>query len=638
MCGIAGQFFSQPDTPIQNELNMMAHIMRSRGPDDEGFFIDQHIGLVHRRLSIRDLSSAGHCPMASEDNKIQVLLNGEIYNWRELRKNLKAEGYLFQSESDTEIIVKGYQLWGEKVITKLTGMFAIAIWNNSTKQLLLARDRLGEKPLFYQLSDEGLLFASNIDAIAHTLKSKKIDSKSLACYLSHSFIPSSSTIWQGISVLKPAHMLKISPQENMVVDRYWTLPESKPIKTKLHTAEETIQKTIDNSVHLCLDADVPVGVFLSGGVDSSLIAAMAARHQPDIHAFSLGFKESDYSEVPFARKVAKHIDIPHHVVEINVHDVIDALPHLVREYGQPFGDASAIPTFLLSQYARKQVTVCLTGDGGDEIFGGYWRMQSIVYANRYANLIPKRIRQNFIPPFTNYLGKFGKRWKAMNDLSLSSPESSYTNSMSWWNILQDIAGPNLRTALPYYPTIFKAKYFHNEASLSIVQRALLNDFLVQLPDDYLTKVDVASMAASLEVRAPLLEQTVVEAAWLLPDNYKLHFGQRKWLLKKIASRLVPGDVIYRKKMGFALPLQKWFKEELGDFMDSLFSNSIADAKGWILASTVKKQLNDHRKRNGTDNKTRLWLALWLELWFRHMEKTSTDKSSRQTFNNRTPIQ
>ncbi len=595
----------------------MGVVMRNRGPDDEGFYFANHIALVHRRLSIRDLSPAGRCPMASSDGNIQVILNGEIYNWRELRAELESIGCQFKTQSDTEVIVKGYEVWNDAIVSRMSGMFAIAIWDNKARRLLLTRDRMGEKPLFYRLSKEGLVFASSIDAIASVVADRSIDPVAIASYLSHSFIPSRCTVWRDVEVLQPSHMLSITVGDEPEVRRYWELPRSGPIRRSLKYSQAGIEKVIDDSTRRCLDADVPVGIFLSGGVDSSVIAAFASRHDARLPAFSLGFKEASYSEIPYAEKVAHHLGMPHHILEMGVEDVISCLPNLVREYGQPFGDASAVPTFLVSRFARKHVTICLSGDGGDELFGGYWRMQASVYAARYARVVPKYVRQKIVPQAASRLGAIGARWKAMNELSLVPSGCGYTNSLSWWNLLHEIAGPNLRSIITSDIVSLRVSNHQDRAEASDVQRALLDDMQVQLPDAYLTKVDVASMAASLEVRSPFLEQNVIEKAWVLSDRFKLHFGQRKWLLKKIAAGFVPREVIYRRKMGFAMPLTKWFQSDLGDYLDNLMTSSVADSEGWILAPVVRKLLREHR--TGEDHKTRLWLALWLELWFRFKE-------------------
>ncbi|MEZ5565060.1 MAG: asparagine synthase C-terminal domain-containing protein, partial [Gammaproteobacteria bacterium] len=407
-----------------------------------------------------------------------------------------------------------------------------------------------------------------------------IDPKAVACYLAHSFVPATHTIWSGVKVLPPAHMLTVSPEQDLKLESYWQFPHCAPLRTDSKQAEESIERVIADSVERCLDADVPVGVFLSGGVDSSLVAAMAARFSPGIPAFSLGFGEQDFSEVPYARTVASHLGVPHHVIEVGVRDVLECMPHLIVQYGQPFGDASAIPSYLLARFAREQVKVCLSGDGGDESFGGYWRVQSGVYAHRYAKVVPGVLRRHAIPPLTEKLGRIGRRWAAMNQLSIAVPGSGYTNAESWLAQLVELAGPRLQPGLAHDMAACRSGSAAVGPEASVVQRLLAGDFQVQLPDDYLTKVDVASMAASLEVRAPFLDQRVVEEAWVLPDRMKLHWGQRKWLLKKIAARWVPPTVIYRQKMGFAMPLVHWWRGELGDWLELLMADSVAVEEGW----------------------------------------------------------
>ncbi|NTW87559.1 MAG: asparagine synthase (glutamine-hydrolyzing) [Desulfobulbaceae bacterium] len=615
MCGIAGQFFNAPYTPNETVLAAMGSAMQYRGPDDEGLYCAPHIGLVHRRLSIRDLSPAGRCPMSSADGSIQILFNGEIYNWRELRAELEASGYPFFSQSDTEVILRGYEAWVEALIPRLRGMFAIAIWDGKQQRLLLARDRAGEKPLYYHPTETGLAFGSSIEAITSVLANHEIDPVAIACYLVHSFIPHTRTVWQDIRVLPPAHMLVVAPGNAPEIRTYWDFPRILPCrKMNLQTCMHSIEAVVEDSVVRCLDADVPVGVFLSGGVDSSLLAAMAARHKPGLPAFSLGFNEKDLSELPYARKVAAHLGLPHYYIEIDAQDVLSCLPHLVVQYGQPFGDASAVPSFLVAKLAREHVKVCISGDGGDESFGGYWRMQSGVYANRYGSWIPRILRENVVPFLAKRFGGVGRRWAAMNQLSLAAPGTGYTNSMSWLHRLGEIAGPCLQLVINDDLTSFRVGKSLARSEASIVQRILYDDFQVQLPDDYLTKVDVASMAASLEVRAPFLDQQVIEAAWSLPDGMKLHWGQLKWLLKHIAARWVPPEVVYRPKMGFAMPLEHWWRGILGNCLENLLNDSVAESEGWIQVAPVRRLLAEHRR--GRDHHTRLWLVLWLELWFR----------------------
>ncbi|VUZ84774.1 Asparagine synthetase [glutamine-hydrolyzing] 1 [Candidatus Methylomirabilis lanthanidiphila] len=615
MCGIAGVFLHQSEMPERERLQQMGDVMRYRGPDDEGFFLAPHIGLVHRRLSIRDLSPAGRCPMASADGLIQVIFNGEIYNWRELRRALADAGIVFVTQSDTEVILYGYLSWGQEVISRLRGMFAIAIWDGRTQRLLLARDRAGEKPLFYYRTPRGLAFASSVEALRSRQLDNRIDPTAMGCYLSHSFIPSPHTIWEGIQVLPPAHTLSVAPFVEPVVSRYWDFPRVGPARKTVPECEAEVNKALDDAVVECLDADVPVGVFLSGGVDSSLIAALAARHRPGIEAFSLGFSEVPYSELPYARRVAAHLGLSHHLFEITADDVVACLPHLVKQYGQPFGDASAVPSYLLARLTRKHVKVCLSGDGGDESFGGYWRLQTGVYSARYGKMVPRAVREHWVPRIAGCLGPLSRRWLALNTLSLSPPGAGFTNSLSWFNQLKELSGPALSPVL--HADLAALRVGHalgRPGGCSVVQRILYDDFQVQLPDAYLTKVDVASMAASLEVRAPFLDQRVIELAWGLPDWAKLNWWQLKWLLKRIAARYIPPEVIYRPKMGFAMPLPQWFRAQLGEVLEGLLKDSVAAKEGWIQLEPVRRCLEDHRK--GEDHATRLWLILWLELWFR----------------------
>ena len=615
MCGIAGVRVPHGSEVVAAGLRRMGHIMAARGPDDEGLFIGPGVGLIHRRLSILDLSELGNCPMPNEDGSIQVLLNGEIYNWRELRAELLAHGHRFRSMSDSEVLSHGYEEWGEALFARLRGMFALAIWDQPRSRLLLARDRLGEKPLFL-LHDSGKnLFASSILALlAYDEMPQPINPDAIVCCLSHSFIPATHTVWHGIGVFPPAHYGVINSDGALSLHRYWNFPDERPRAVALSVTEREVERVIDDSVRRCLDADVPVGVFLSGGVDSSVVAALAARHHPGLHSFSVGFEESEWSELDYARSVASHLGLEHHEIIIHPRDVLKTLPRLLWHYGQPFGDASAVPSHMVSRLARAHVKVCLSGDGGDESFGGYWRVQSGVYAARYGALVPKLLRRNLVP-LAALLGPIGRRVAAMNALSLGAPGAAYTNSQSWHNMLGELAGLALRPGLTHDWVSCRVGHGLDRENATTLQQLLLDDFRVQLPDAYLTKVDVASMAASLEVRAPLLDVSVVETAWRLPDRMKLHWGQRKWLLKRIAARLVPREVVYRPKMGFAMPLPLWFRGEIGFVLERLLKDSVAEREGWIDSKRVLCELEAHRTGK-RDNHTRLWLSLCLEIWFR----------------------
>jgi len=616
MCGIAGiRFF--PDQEVNTAaLRRMGRAMVSRGPDNEELFTGPGVGLIHRRLSILDLSALGNCPMPNEDGSIQVLLNGEIYNWRELRAELLAHGHRFRSISDSEVLSHGFEEWGEALFTRLRGMFALAIWDQPHSTLLLARDRLGEKPLFYASESDKFVFASTLPGLlAYDEKKRAFNPDAIVCCLCHGFIPATHTIWQGIDVFPPAHYGVLKCDGRFSLQRYWSFVDESPRPIAARSAENQVERTIEDSVRRCLDADVPVGLFLSGGVDSSLVAALAVRHHPHLHSFSVGFEESEWNELTYARRVANHLGLEHHEIIIRPRDVLKILPELIWHYGQPFGDASAVPAYLVSLLARRSVKVCLSGDGGDESFGGYWRVQSGVYAARYGALIPKLLRLAVVPPLAGSLGCVGKRIAALNALSLATPGTGYTNSQTWHDCLGELAGPALRAGLDHNWVSCRVGHEMDRENITTLQQLLLDDFRVQLPDAYLTKVDVASMAASLEVRAPLLDVAVVETAWRLPDRTKLRWGQRKWLLKRIAARLVPRAVIYRRKMGFAMPLTLWFRGEIGLVLERLLRDSVAEREGWVRAEGVLAELDDHRNRK-RDNHNRLWLSLCLEIWLR----------------------
>lgn len=624
MCGVAGIYLLDAKVPEHAFLFAMAKSIEYRGPDDIGIYKGPSIGLVHRRLAIRDLSSAGHCPMSTPDGRFHLVFNGEIYNWRELRAELEVLGYTFNSHSDSEVVLVAYSVWGTDVVARLEGMFAIAIWDKHTRSLFLARDRMGEKPLYYVRTDRELYFSSSPSAVLHASGSLPIDPMGIACHLSHAFIPSSHTAWGGMRVLPPASWALAHADGHFEERRYWDFPRTAPRPIAWRHALTQVEAILDDSVQRTLDADVEVGVFLSGGVDSSLIAALAARHNRSVKAFSIGFAEAEYNELPYSETVARHLGIEQHVHIVTCDDIIESMPHLVRQFGQPFGDASALPTYLVSRLARHHVKVCLSGDGGDELFGGYWRLQAGVYAACYSSLVPEWLRRKVVPAAAARLGRIGQRLGAMNTLSLAESGSGYTNSESWFNHLDQVAGLRLLPSIDREQLISaRVGKATDRAEASVVQRLLYDDIQIQFPDALLAKVDVASMAASLEVREPFLTPRLLEFAWSLPDHTKLRWGNRKALLKEIAARHVPREVVYRPKMGFASPLDKWFNGKLGEYGASLFEQSQVVSSGYVAAGAFESALNRHR-RSGKEA-TRLWLLLWLELWFRDQQSIAYAK-------------
>ena len=633
MCGIGGIFREEAGTCDRAALERMSQAMRERGPDDHGEFIGPGIGLVHRRLSILDLSDAGRCPISNQDGTIQVVHNGEIYNFAELRQQLIDRGHHFLSTGDSEVLVHGYQEWGEGVVERLEGMFATAIWDQSRRRLILARDRFGKKPLYVLQRNHQLVFASTLNAIqAHEAGQLEVDTDAMKCFLSHNFIPHPHTIWRNVESLPPAHYAVIESGGELRLNPYWEFPDQAPQNISLQDAEDQVDEVIEQSVRQRLVADVPVGGFLSGGVDSSLVMALAAKHSPRVDTFSIGFEEQDDSELPYARKVAEHIGSNHHELVLDPSSIYDILPNLVWHYGQPFGDSSAVPTHLVSRLARDTVKVSLSGDGGDESFAGYWRAESGVYADYFGRLLPQSLRRHAVPLAVRALEMLGKasvgeRLERLNRLAAAEPGAGFSNKESWFDHLDGIMGDHLRPQNSQHDleACRVGKRFPG-GEIGVLRQILYDDFQVLLPDAYLVKVDVASMAASLEVRCPLLDHRLVELAWTLPDSMKLKGSRRKWLLKRVAARHVPKEVIYRPKQGFALPMGHWWAHGLMDILAELLSDSRAAALGFIRVEPVHRAIQEYNLGE-REHATRLWLILWLELWVRIVLEGSMDRNT-----------
>ena len=633
MCGIGGVVHFKNKTVNAEELDRVSLSMRDRGPDDSGVFISGSVGLVHRRLSIIDLNEIGKCPMDNEDGTIQVVFNGEIYNHQKLRKQLLDLGHHFKSNSDTEAIIHGYEEWGNKVVNHLDGMFAFAIWDDLEKCIIVARDRMGEKPLYYFKNANCFVFASSLIALhAYFTDSLTIDHAGLDCYLSHSFIPASHTIWNSIKCFPHAHLGRCEINGNFTIERYWDFPDKPSYIIDVGEAEYLIESDLKRSIKPRLFADVPLGGFLSGGVDSSLVMALAARQRYNIDTFSIGFQEAEFSELSYAQDVATAIGSKHHELIVKEDDLLDILPELIWQLGQPFADPSIVPTYMLSRFARETVKVCLSGDGGDESFAGYWRYAAGWYTHLYRKLLPIAIRKKIVPRFIerfnrSRLQNIANRLKAMNTLSLAPSGAGYTNAQSWLNVRNEIIGKNYKkTKIFHDPRYCRVGKLWDSQYKSVLRQMAYDDFQVLLPDAYLAKVDVASMGASLEVRTPMLDHHFVESAWLSPDNMKLRFGERKWLLKRIAAKYVPHSAVYRKKMGFAMPLKYWWRGRLAKILTVLMIDSRIVAHGWIEEDPVKKALAAHLSGKES-NESKLWSILCLELWARIVDEGTMPRSA-----------
>jgi asparagine synthase (glutamine-hydrolysing) len=630
VCGISGFLLPQATSShrdLEARLWAMIAMLRHRGPDDEGVWTDRRAGLAHARLSIIDLSSAGHQPMASADETAWITYNGEIYNFAEIRRELEAAGYGFRSRSDTEVIVNGWQAWGEKVISRLRGMFALAIWDRRSHRLILARDRIGKKLLYYTSCGDSLLFASEIKALLTWPGLPRTpDLSAIDRYLTLGYVPSPQTAFAGISKLPPAHYLVVDarPEGGLgepELVRYWRLPEPRSARRHQTAAElrhELIER-LEEAVRLRLVSDVPLGAFLSGGVDSSAVVAMMARAGGGkIKTFSIGFSAREYDETRYARIVAQRYGTDHEELVVEP-DAVSVLPRLAWHFGEPFADPSAIPTYYVSEIARRKVTVALNGDGGDECFLGYKRYKAMHLLSRLDRM-PRWSRVGIERLLARAPAAAQRRFKLPRIRgALQAPEEfparRYASTLVSFTDRdkQQGYGEAMREQLKGSALDLIEPYFAEADDL--VAGANWADIHTYLPDDLMVKVDVASMAHGLETRSPLLDHVLMEWAAGIPHEIKMARGITKSLFKSAMEPYLPAKLLYRPKMGFSCPVDHWFRGELKELAyDTLLSES-ARERGVFRADYVRLLLDEHCSATH-DHHTRLWALLMLELWFR----------------------
>jgi asparagine synthase (glutamine-hydrolysing) len=634
MCGIAGVLYADAARPVERSaLKAMADAIAHRGPDAEGFWCAPGVGLAHRRLSIIDLVG-GDQPIGNEDGSVQVVFNGEIYNYRELKRDLELRGHCFRTHSDTEVIVHLYEEDDERLVEKLRGMFAFALWDSRRRRLLLARDRVGIKPLYVYRDGEKLLFGSELKAIlAHSGVARDVDHEALEDYLAFGVVPGSKAIFRRCEKLPPAHVLAVTNDTlGAAPQRYWQLrfePDERPSEDEWR---EAIKAKLAETVQAHLVADVPVGAFLSGGLDSSIVVAEASGSPltiqtsplpaPSSHlqTFSIGFHEEAFSELPYARQVAERYGTSH-VEEIVTADATQLVDQLSFFYDEPFADSSALPTFLVSKLARRSVKVALSGDGGDEAFGGYSRYAHDLRETAVRNALPRWLR-------TGALGPLGSVWPKVDWMPRPLRAKTFLTNLSlegdgaYANTLTLCRQPLRRRLLAadvtanlngHRPDEFVRAAFAAAPRGDALAGMLATDTAMLLPDDFLTKVDRASMAHGLEVRPPLVDHELLELAARVPSRLKVRGGETKWIFKRTCEDRLPRDAVWRAKHGFEIPVDAWLRGALREMFEASVLAPGAKVAALVEPRVVSRLYRAHRARVGRHGGI-LWAVLCLARW------------------------
>lgn len=624
MCGIAGVVYSDPLRSVdQMELTRMTEVIEHRGPDDEGYYINQNVGLGFRRLSIIDLSS-GHQPLANEDNSIWIVFNGEIYNFKELRNDLKKRGHVFKTKTDTEVIVHLYEDHGVDCVEFLRGMFAFVIWDNRQKKLFCARDRFGIKPFYYSISNEKFVFGSELKVLTRAGVSGEINLNALDSYLAYGYITQYHSIYQGVSKLKAGHTLELDLVDFSIKTRkYWKVNFQPDYSRTEDEWCNDIRNSLMESVKMRLISDVPLGAFLSGGIDSSsVVALMSQISNQQVKTFSIGFKEAQFNELDYAREIANRYKTDHHEYILEPESV-GLLPKLVAAYDEPFGDSSAIPTYYLSKFTRKYVTVALSGDGGDELFAGYNNYAKMDKIHRYNTawprfnkhmwgslyrIIPLKVKGKGITYFLSQDKEKVGAYFAYTTL----PERAKLYKRPFWD--------HVKTD---YAELYKEQVIDECNSSDFVSRMQYMDISTWLVDDILTKVDRASMHNSLEARVPILDHKFAELTFKIPPNLKLNGSNKKYIFKKAMNRDLPRSILKHKKQGFGIPLRMWFKDDLKEYIQDRLHSRNSFISEYLDTSFVSKLIDDHNHgMRSLHNK--IWGILFLDVWLEQQKKLTNN--------------
>jgi len=618
MCGISGIFdlSGKPVRPL--DIKDMTAQLTHRGPDGSGSYVDGPIGLGHTRLAVIDVEG-GVQPMFNKDRSIVLVFNGEIYNFQEIRAALLKKGHTFSTRSDTEVIIHLYEEEGIDCIKQFRGMFAFALWDSSRKTLFLGRDIVGKKPLYYVFEKGRLFFASEIKSLLSVGLETTLNFSALSLFFKYQFIPGTQSIFQNIQSVPPAHVLSID-QQGMEKKAYWTLPHPEEGKVLESDCREILQESLEEAVKIRLISDVPLGAFLSGGVDSSIIVGLMRKQGVrDLKTFSIGFSDESFDETPYAKQVASFFNTEHHHEALQF-DLINTLPKIIGQFDQPFGDASAIAVYQLSKMTRQSVTVALSGDGSDEIFSGYRRYLGRKLLSYYWRL-PQYVRRKWVERLSDmlregtayYADSYVRQLRLFIQFSRrieENPNNLLPQAFTEHELAQ-LFKTEIRMRLRMNDQDEVQAFAERFSNLDALSQMMWTDFNTYLPDDILVKVDRMSMSHGLEVRSPFLDQKVIEAASKMPIRLKLKGLETKYILKKTFQKLLPREIIKRKKHGFMLPLGDLFKNEMKSYTEEILLQP--DQLGLLNTSYIA-QLNNEHQSGFRDHSIKLWLLLVYRLW------------------------
>jgi asparagine synthase (glutamine-hydrolysing) len=623
MCGICGILdYNKNRISDKKNIQNMCDKLQHRGPDDEGIYINNKFPLAafgHRRLSIIDLNT-GHQPMSNEDNSLWLVINGEIYNFLSLRKELKDRGHRFKTNTDSEVVLHLYEDFGEDCVLYLRGMFAFAIWDENKNKLFIARDRIGKKPLLYFFEKNCFCFASEFEALlASGLIGREINHQSLDQYLTFGYVPAPNTIYKNIFKILPAHHLTLI-NGKLEFKKYWELDYRDKFCISEEEATKELIRALKEAVSLRLISDVPLGVFLSGGIDSSTVVALTSELAGKVKTFSIGFEDENFDELKYARNIARRFSTEHREFIVKP-KALEILPLLVRRYGEPYADSSAIPSYYVARETKRFVTVALNGDGGDESFAGYERYQAMMLAQSY-NHIPGFLRNmlnsavmHLVPDSPDFKNKRRRIRRFFENASMPF----YLRYCRWVSMINDKEKSDI------YSPEFKGRIDISSSSnwlkdcaprqekMQLTDRLMALDIKTNLPNDLLVKMDIACMSNSLEARSPFLDQEVMQFAARLSANFKLKGMIKKYILKKSIRNLLPAENIHRPKMGFGVPVGRWMRQELRDYIQDTLLSENAFKRGYFTPAQLRLYVNEHL--NGKmDHTFGLWTLLCLELW------------------------